>query len=235
MIEAGLPLAIYEGNRIYQESFSGTPTSDLFYPIVGAVYCLGNKVFSSNEGEKKSASLTPVIVKVAIVTGALFYGKLKEKSLSLLLGELLVVESYNYLHKRIWKDPNFRETDKFQYQLILGIIIGAISVNFRSKRNPTLPLKGYYFYSVASPVLFVLKCYFLDKSIHQYVTKQMSDEIDPDKKASRNYKMYLTLSRIALTILTVKGAELITGESLKIDQKVYILSKIAADAVPMFL
>lgn len=240
ILQAGLPDAIKHGNNIYQESFSGTPTSDLFYPIVRAVYCLGNKVFSSNEGEKKSTSWALVIVKVTIVSGALFYGKLKEKSLSLLLGEFLLFESQSYLNNRILKETTVT-TDTFQYYLItfqyylIFGIFGAISAYFQSKRNPTLPLKGYCFFAVAHPVSVFLKGYFLNGSIRQYITDQMSGESDAEKKVSRYLQMYYTLSTIALSIFTAKGATLITGESLKIDWKVNILSKIAADAVPMFL
>lgn len=233
-ISIGLPL----GNSLYQESVQGTEGSDFIYPTVRGVYGLWN-----HTGRNRS-NFAQNIGKVSILSGAIFFGLIKEKKVSLILAEVVLIEMTHFMTSQISKrmkppEGNRWTPEKYRLAVVAQVVIhigySVLGTYLFSRRNSTLSMKPYYFSSIAFPILMGLKQLYLDQLISSRLVGIIGDGKCPDNEIYRVTVASNVLTAIVLQPILAKCATLATGESIQKNWSVQIISSALKGVTDMYL
>jgi hypothetical protein len=240
-IKPKFPSLVMYGHSMYQESFSGTESSDLIYPLAQYIFEWGTQITNGN----KDPNWTQRGLQVSILGGALLYGAVKKKNLPLIFGAILV--QYVQMSASAWINKNIRvefsensedSKDKIKHwlraRLIATIAYRLLNIYLKSKWNHTLTAKPYYFHAVACPLFM----HFADQLVLQPMGATMETVIGKKKclnGIARNVLVVGYVSSFAVSMLSAKCATWVTGQGVRMNSTVYALASATSIATEILL
>lgn len=226
-LKAAAPFCIRSVNQVYQESYLGTESSDLFYPIVSQVYLIGTSLAHEDVGLLNHCK---GMVQGAILVCALSLGAIRGKNLSLIVGEIAII------HVSRWMAKKSKSGGK---EILLAMPAIAIMTNLARNylvtlRNKDFSVKPNYFFSVAYPLFDCAKTFFLQDYLMRQMKKLFGDEKCSTIYCTRDRIAENTLSSLVLPLLVAKCTTLVVGESLKRDWTAESIATVMSGACWMY-
>jgi hypothetical protein len=239
-IKPHVPQLFLCGDTIYQDYYLGLTGSDLVYPLARVVSSVGESAISKESPKRQNG------VRAMICVSFLAYGFFNRKDLFVVGGQLtaslLLNMSLKLIRKRMSDQKGSVEAIKefFSYRACLQMAYALSLIYFHSRINKALNMKPYYTMAVVLPLVNWQADQFLHTTEYGLIVKDGIRDLLENIKGAAITKNELPFALYVLTsivypIFSAGCLALATGERIKKNWTVHIISQLGFGASKMYL